>query len=144
MIRSRSRIQQVRTGSSGSGRPRPAEEAALAAHPAVCDAVVDVRAIEEPSPAVNGGQLRCERDELGGHHGVRVQNLRPLAICFLAQDVDAGGGVHVGLGADEALPGQVLAGRLGDPEGGVKALVVAGMPSASAARGARAATSAAT
>ena len=31
MIRSRSRIQQVRTGSSGSAWPRPAEEAALAA-----------------------------------------------------------------------------------------------------------------
>jgi hypothetical protein len=32
MIRSRSRIQQVRTGSSGSGSARPADEAALAAH----------------------------------------------------------------------------------------------------------------
>jgi len=31
MIRSRSRIQQVRTGSSGSGRARPADSAALAA-----------------------------------------------------------------------------------------------------------------
>jgi hypothetical protein len=31
MIRSRSRIQQVRTGSSGSGWPRPADSAALAA-----------------------------------------------------------------------------------------------------------------
>jgi hypothetical protein len=31
MIRSRSRIQQVRTGSSGSGWPRPAEQAAFAA-----------------------------------------------------------------------------------------------------------------
>ena len=31
MIRSRSRIQQVRTGSSGSGCPRPADSAALAA-----------------------------------------------------------------------------------------------------------------
>src|SRR6266508_4401208 len=32
MIRSRSRIQQVRTGSSGSGWPRPADSAARAAH----------------------------------------------------------------------------------------------------------------
>jgi hypothetical protein len=32
MIRSRSRIQQVRTGSSGSGLPRPTEVADLAAH----------------------------------------------------------------------------------------------------------------
>jgi hypothetical protein len=32
MIRSRSRIQQVRTGSSGSGWPRPADSAALEAH----------------------------------------------------------------------------------------------------------------
>jgi hypothetical protein len=32
MIRSRSRIQQVRTGSSGSGSARPADEAALDAH----------------------------------------------------------------------------------------------------------------
>ncbi|HYV56684.1 MAG TPA: DUF3604 domain-containing protein [Candidatus Nitrosopolaris sp.] len=29
------------------------------------DTVYYVRAIEEPSPAVNGGQLRCERDERG-------------------------------------------------------------------------------
>ncbi|HEY3190955.1 MAG TPA: DUF3604 domain-containing protein, partial [Solirubrobacteraceae bacterium] len=29
------------------------------------DTVYYVRAIEEPSPAVNGGQLRCERDEKG-------------------------------------------------------------------------------